>query len=73
VPTPNPVRECSFGFRIILAVTRDSYKAHANFVFFVLAENDNNYERAELDLPAGSGQSAAVGQGPKTLFFRRSR
>ncbi len=71
MPTPNPVRECSFGFRIILAVTRDSYKAHANFVFFVLAENDNNYERADLDFAPPSGQSAAVGWNVSSFWIRR--
>ena len=71
VPTPNPVRECSFGFRIILAVTRDSYKARANFVFFVLAENDNNYERADLDFAPPSGQSAAVGWNVSSFWIRR--
>jgi hypothetical protein len=47
---PNPVRVISFGVRFILAGTWKSYKAATNFVFFVLAENDNNYERVELDV-----------------------
>jgi hypothetical protein len=51
---PNPVRVISFGVRIILAVTSKSYKAATNFVFFVLAENDNNYETAELDVGAAT-------------------
>ena len=51
---PNPVRVISFGVRIILAVAWESYKAATNFVFFVLAENDNNYERAELDVGAAN-------------------
>jgi hypothetical protein len=42
---PNPVRVSIFRVRIILAGTRESYKAATNFVFFVLAENDNNYEK----------------------------
>jgi hypothetical protein len=51
---PNPVRVISFGVRIILAVTRETYKAPTNFVFFVLAENDNNYERVEMDFGAAN-------------------
>jgi len=40
-----------YGFRIILAVARGSYKSATNFVFFVLAENDNNNEKGDLDCP----------------------
>ncbi len=71
VPTPNLVRAMIFRVRIILAVTPDSYKAPINFVFFVLAENDNNYERSELDVPPRSGQCAAVCQAKNSLSNRR--
>jgi hypothetical protein len=52
-----------YDVRIILAAAPDSYKQQTNFVFFVLAENDNNCETTALDRPFCSGQAAAVAPG----------
>jgi hypothetical protein len=46
-----------YGVRIILAAAWYSYKSPTNFVFFVLAENDNNNEKGDLDFAASSGQA----------------
>jgi hypothetical protein len=53
-----------YGVRIILSAASNSYKAPTNFVFFVLAENDNNNETGDLDFAPRKRQSASADRSP---------
>jgi hypothetical protein len=49
-----------YGVRIILSAASKRYKAATNFVIFVLAENDNNTEKDDLDCAPVLGHSSAA-------------
>jgi hypothetical protein len=53
-----------YGDRIILAAASDCYKSATNFVFFVLAENDNNNEKGDLDFTPLKRQSSSADRSP---------
>jgi hypothetical protein len=59
-----------YGDRIILAATSGRYKAATNFVIFVLAENDNNNEKDDLDFARFSRHSPAADSNSKHLSVR---
>jgi membrane protease YdiL (CAAX protease family) len=60
-----------YGVRIILAAAWGRYKAATNFVFFVLAENDNNNEKGALDVAPRNRQSSSANRSSTCCSVQR--